>query len=92
MKHFLTIAIVTAVLIGCGAKPIGHPKCWTVTAVISHDVARSNWFYLKLKDPDTEQQSHLDTIIFRPYAIGDQVCIQKYDDKGISVVKYIPVP
>lgn len=90
MKYLFALAALN--LTGCTTKPAGLPRCWDVTSVIPHDIARSSWYYLKLKDPESGRTSYLDTIIFRPYATGDKVCIQKYEDKGISVVKYIPIP
>ena len=88
MKYLLLLGLM--LLSGCTTKPVGHPRCWVITAVIPHDIARSGWYYLKLKDTETGRVSYLDTSIFRPYTVGDNICVQKYIDGGISTVGYIP--
>ena len=90
MKYLFILS--AAVLVGCSAKPVGSPRCWVVVSSTSHSIARSDWYYLKLKDSSSGQKSYLDTSIFRPYTPGDNVCVQKYDDGGIKTVKYIPAP
>ena len=90
MKNLL--AAIVMILAGCSIKPVGQPRCWIVTGVIPHERSGGTQFYLKLKDSGIDRTSYLDTSIFRPYTVGDIVCVQKYDDNGISSVKYIPVP
>lgn len=91
MKYLLVVgALVIGFLTGCGSpKPVGEPSCWRITKVNQHG-AHGFQYYLSLKKPDG-RKGYLDTTIFRPYGIGDMVCIQKFDDGGISSVQYQPV-